>query len=147
MKPLTSITLGFAFLISIAAFRPVLSNDSTAQSREAPPLRSGAEVYRHLCQGCHMPQAEGAVGAGAYPKLAQNPNLRSWQYVALTIINGRAAMPPFGLPIGQTANPHSAILSDVEVADTVNFVRTHFGNVYLDTVGVDQIRNLPHPDR
>jgi mono/diheme cytochrome c family protein len=32
--------------------------------------RDGEVIYRTVCQGCHMPNAQGAVGAGAYPALA-----------------------------------------------------------------------------
>ena len=35
-----------------------------------------------------MPEAQGAVGAGHYPKLAGDVALVSWQYVALTVLNG-----------------------------------------------------------
>ena len=53
----------------------------------------GQKIYSHICQGCHMPQGQGAEGAGHYPALAGNPALVSWQYMALTIIKGRRNMP------------------------------------------------------
>jgi len=35
--------------------------------------QDGATLYRAICQGCHMPDARGAKGAGEYPALAANP--------------------------------------------------------------------------
>jgi mono/diheme cytochrome c family protein len=105
---------------------------------------NGAEVYEHICQGCHMAQAQGAVGAGHYPKLAGNPALVSWQYVALTVLKGKNGMPGFGPPEGEFVFG-AARLSDAQVAAVVNFVRSHFGNKWKDTVTAAQVAALPHP--
>ena len=108
---------------------------------------SGAEIYQHICQGCHMAQAQGAKGAAAYPKLANNVALTAWQYVALTVLNGRSAMPAFGTPSGEASSgPRVAILSDAQIAEVINYVRTHFGNRYRDVVTAAQIATLPHPN-
>jgi mono/diheme cytochrome c family protein len=104
----------------------------------------GAVTYAHICQGCHMAQGQGAVGAGHYPKLAGDPALVSWQYVALTVLNGKNGMPAFGLPADQVG--FGAVrLSDVQVADVVNYVRSHFGNKYEGKTSADQVAALPHP--
>jgi mono/diheme cytochrome c family protein len=105
---------------------------------------NGAEVYEHICQGCHMPQAQGAVGAGHYPKLAGDPTLASWQYVALTVLNGKNGMPAFGLSDDQFIFG-AARLNDAQVAGVVNYVRSHFGNKWQDTVTAAQVAALPHP--
>jgi mono/diheme cytochrome c family protein len=106
---------------------------------------SGEEVYSQICQGCHMPGGQGAVGAGHYPKLAGDPTLASWQYVATTVLGGRNGMPSFGVrPNGEVVFG-AATLSDQEVADVVNYVRSHFGNRYRDKVTVSQVAGLPHP--
>ncbi|MEW9572986.1 cytochrome c [Rhodanobacter sp. Si-c] len=81
----------------------------------------GATLYHAICQGCHMPDAKGAQGAGSYPALADNPKLASAAYPAVMVLHGRNAMPSFG-----------AALSDTQVAAVVNYVRTHFGNNYSD---------------
>jgi len=39
------------------------------------------------------------------------------------VVNGQRAMPPFG-----------ESLSDEQVAEVINYVRTHFGNHYKDIV-------------
>ena len=38
------------------------------------PQQGGEAIYKGVCQGCHMPDAKGAVGAGMYPALAKNEN-------------------------------------------------------------------------
>ena len=83
----------------------------------------GENLYRAICQGCHMPDARGAQGAGAYPALAANPRLASGAFPATRVLAGRGAMPAL-------ANS----LTDEQVADVVNFVRSHFDNHYADTI-------------
>jgi mono/diheme cytochrome c family protein len=105
----------------------------------------GAQIYGHICQGCHMPAAQGAIGAGHYPKLAGDPALVSWQYAALTVLNGKNGMPGFG-ESSQGAGPFRAVhLSDAQIADVVNYVRNNFGNRYRSKVTAQQVAALPHP--
>ena len=89
----------------------------------AYPQQTGAELYAGLCQGCHMPNAQGAVGAGAYPALAANGHLVAAIYPITVVVHGQRAMPSFG-----------ADLSDQQIANVLNYVRTHFGNHYRDTI-------------
>ncbi|MFI4889465.1 MAG: c-type cytochrome [Steroidobacterales bacterium] len=107
---------------------------------------SGAEVFSHICQGCHMPDAQGASGAGHYPKLAGDPALGSWQYVAVTVLLGRHAMPAFGKPADPAFVFGEVHISDQEIADVVNYVRSHFGNRYKAEATAAKIAALPHPD-
>jgi mono/diheme cytochrome c family protein len=85
--------------------------------------QTGEEIYQGICQGCHMPDAKGAVGAGAYPALAGNVRLAAAIYPITVVVNGQRAMPSFG-----------AGLSDEQIANVLNYVRTHFGNRYKDLV-------------
>jgi mono/diheme cytochrome c family protein len=91
-----------------------------------------------------MAGAQGAVGAGAYPKLAANKKLVSWEFVALTVLNGRNGMPPFGRPANQEPS-RTTHLTDAQIADVVNYVRSHFENSYKTNVTADQVAALPHP--
>jgi len=92
-----------------------------------------------------MPGGQGATGAGAFPKLAANKNFVSWRFVALTVLDGRNGMPPFGYPEGQGMQSGPAHLTDAQIADVVNYVRSHFGNAYKAEVTAKQIAALPHP--
>jgi mono/diheme cytochrome c family protein len=133
-----------ALLVAVGAAAGAHADDSGFNSRANSGNANGAEIYGHICQGCHMAQAQGAVGAGHYPKLAGDPALVSWQYVALTVLNGKNGMPAFGLPAEQfiLGGVH---LSDAQVADVVNYVRSHFGNKWKGNVTADQVTALPHP--
>lgn len=84
---------------------------------------SGEELFVNVCQGCHMPNAAGASGAGSYPSLASDSNLQSSSYPIDLVVNGRRAMPSFG-----------DMMSDAQIAAVVNYLRTHFGNDYRDAV-------------
>jgi mono/diheme cytochrome c family protein len=91
----------------------------------------GASLYRAICQGCHMPDARGARGAGMYPALAANPKLASAAYPALTVLQGRRAMPAF-----------ADSLTDEQVAEVVNYVRNHFDNHFADSMTPDEVARL-----
>jgi len=112
-------------LVSICAAAPVRAQSTDL--RFANPTRfatqTGETIYADVCQGCHMPDGQGATGAGTYPALAKNPKLSAAAYPVFMVINGRKGMPPFGNQ-----------LTDQQVAAVVNYVRTHFGNDYRDEV-------------
>ena len=91
---------------------------------------TGEELFANICQGCHMPDAGGAVGAGAYPSLTSNKNLEARGYPVYLVLNGRRAMPPFG-----------EMMTDAQIAAVVNYLRTHFGNNYEDAVTVNEVRD------
>lgn len=125
--------------------RSAIADDASFVSGGDFGRLDGAGIYGHICQGCHMAAAQGAVGAGHYPKLAGDPALASWEYVALTVLNGRKGMPAFGLA-SQAAGPmRAAYLTDAQVAEVVNYVRSNFGNRYRTKVNAQQIAALPHP--
>jgi len=138
--------LGVAALaLAAGASFAARADDSGAITKTATDSAAGgAQTYAHICQGCHMPEGQGAVGAGHYPKLAGNTALVSWQYVALTVLNGKNGMPAFGAAPDQSffGSPH---LSDAQIADVVNYVRSHFGNHWKDKATAAQVAALPHP--
>ena len=55
----------------------------------------GRQVYRQVCQACHMANARGAVGAGRIASLAGNPNLKYPEYPIGVVTGGKGAMPWF----------------------------------------------------
>ena len=105
------------------------SSDGSFMSPRRFMQRDGEVIYRTVCQGCHMAEAQGAVGAGAYPALANNPKLAAAGYPVLVVVNGSKDMPPFG-----------ALLDDEQVAAVVNYVRSHFGNSYPDSISPADVR-------
>jgi mono/diheme cytochrome c family protein len=123
------------------------ADDSAAVTTTTSDLAttSGAEIYAHICRGCHMPGGTGAVGAGYYPKLAGDPKLVSWEFAAVTALHGRRAMPAFGLSNDLAGPMREVHLSDEQVAAVVNFIRTNFGNHWKNTVTAADVAKLPHP--
>lgn len=96
----------------------------------------GERIYGHICQACHMADAEGALGAGHIPALARDPRLASAEYMAAIVLNGRGDMPAFRPRpdyVGLEALDH-VTLSDAQIAAVINFVRSNFGNHYLDRI-------------
>ena len=87
------------------------------------PQRNGEDLYQHICQSCHMPDAKGAIGAGAYPALAANPRLAVAIYPITVVLRGQRAM----ISLGES-------LDDAQIASVLNYVRTHFGNRCKDVI-------------
>ncbi|ACJ01264.1 c-type cytochrome [Rhodospirillum centenum] len=121
-----------AVLAAVTAVLPAAAQSTDVQSSAfAAPDRfaysDGGELYRAICQGCHMPTGEGASGAGAYPALAANPNLEVAAYPVSMVVGGRKAMPSF------------SFLSDAQISAVVGYVRTHFGNQFPDPVPVEEV--------
>ena len=119
----------------------VLALIAAPDSRAAPPEatlspgfrfseQSGEALYTNVCQACHMGKGEGAVGAGSYPALTKDANLRTAGYPVYVVLHGYKAMPPF-----------ARLMSDDQVAAVVNYVRSHFGNQYTDVVTADDVKN------
>jgi mono/diheme cytochrome c family protein len=108
--------------------------DGSFQSARQFMERDGEAVFRDVCAACHMPDARGAVGAGRYPALASNPKLSVAGYPVFMVVNGQGAMPSF-----------AALLDDVQIAGVVNYVRTHFGNDYRDTVSPADVKLVRPP--
>jgi mono/diheme cytochrome c family protein len=132
-------------LLLIAGGVGVRADDSSFTATDGVGPLNGEQIYEHICQGCHMPGGQGAVGAGYYPKLAGDKKLVSWEYAAIVVLNGRNGMPPFGLPAAAAQETRAVQLSDAQVADVVNYVRSHFDNKYRAQVTARQVGALPHP--
>jgi mono/diheme cytochrome c family protein len=121
-------------IAGLALALAALSGTAQAQRRggDAPyPEKTGEEIYRNVCQGCHMPDGRGAQGAGMYPALAGDKRLTSKAYPAMVVVRGQKAMPEFG-----------SGLTDVQVAAVVNYVRTHLGNDYGDVMTTEEVAPL-----
>jgi mono/diheme cytochrome c family protein len=90
---------------------------------------SGAALFAGICQGCHMPDGRGATGAGNYPSLVKDKSLKARGYPVYIVVRGKRAMPPIG-----------SMMSDDQVAEVVNYLRTHFGNQYQDAVTAEDVK-------
>ena len=90
--------------------------------------RGGADLFNNVCAACHQANAKGAIGAAAYPPLAANTKLASIDFLLIVLLDGLRGMPPVG-----------SMMSDEQVADVVNYVRTHFGNSYAGAVSAAEV--------
>jgi len=149
----------FAILAASAAAVTILGGalGATALAQDAPPIgpnsagpvrgdaeaaaiasnaprfvqRTGEDLYMNVCAACHMPDGKGAEGAGFYPALAGNAKLAAKGYPAYVVLQGLNGMPPVG-----------EMMDDDQVAEVVNYVRTHFGNEYQDAIAPAEIAAL-----
>lgn len=114
MKRHVFLTLFAAITLSGAAYAQDFVQSGTSARL---PQTEGEAIYNAICSGCHMPDGEGAIGAGAYPALAGNANLEVADYPIYLIIQGQKAMPPLG-----------DYLDDAQIAAVVNYIRHNLGN-------------------
>ena len=137
------------FILAVSAFAAIgaIAASAGAQTTSAGPVTGDAEgtfvsgakfseptgelMYRNVCAGCHMPEGQGAVGAGFYPALAKNKKLVAGGYPVAVLLNGMNGMPAVG-----------RMMTDQQVADVVNYIRTHFGNKYKDKVTAEDVKPL-----
>ena len=123
-------TLTTAILAGVLASVPAFAEDapilSTSGKFDQP---SGEALFNQVCQGCHMADGQGSYGAGAYPALAANQKLGAKVYPVYMVTSGQGGMPGF-----------KKYMDDQQIAEVVNYVRTHFGNHYADTVTVEDVR-------
>jgi mono/diheme cytochrome c family protein len=127
--------------ITVVALLSLIAPAALAQNAEHSPPgpalsasfkfseRSGEDLYANVCQGCHMQDGKGAIGAGAYPPLAGDKALEANGYPVAVVVNGQRAMPPLG-----------EMMNDDQIAAVVNYVRTHFGNNYQDAVTAADVK-------
>jgi mono/diheme cytochrome c family protein len=121
----------FVLLAAALIATPVLAQKP---AKPAPAPHPGAEVYQNVCQACHMANALGGEGAGKIPALAKNGALAAAAYPIMVVTGGKGAMPWFR---GQ--------LTDGQIADVINYVRTSYGNKYKDKVTPAMIAELGVP--
>ena len=129
-------TVGAAVLLALLPAMAALAQENATNRRTFSSgykfvEMTGEELFANVCQGCHMPDAAGATGAGAYPSLSANKNLEAAGYPIYLIVKGRRGMPPFG-----------DMMTDGQVAAVVNYVRTHFGNNYQDAVTIKDVSDV-----
>lgn len=125
------VVLGSALLLSLSVSSGAYAQGAGAGGGRGGFTEQGGEaIFKNVCQGCHMPDAKGAVGAGMYPALAKNPKLEVAGYPIAVVVNGQKAMPALG-----------GMFSDQQVADVVNYIRTHFGNNYKDKATAADVKS------
>jgi mono/diheme cytochrome c family protein len=122
-----------ALVVSAAVGAPTLADhvpaNGAAMSRGWKfGEQGGADLFRNVCAACHQPNAQGAVGAGSYPSLVADKNLDSADFMMSVLLGGLKGMPPVG-----------DMMSDAQVAEVVNYVRTHFGNSYSNAVSAGDV--------
>ena len=127
------IALGAAVAVLIAV--PSALADEPGPGGSKPPIpHTGEEVYKMVCQSCHMADAKGGSGAGTIPALARNPKLAAAAYPIIMIEKGRGAMPWF-----------NDVLTPAQVAAVTTYIRTNFGNTYSTPVTEADVAKFAPP--
>jgi mono/diheme cytochrome c family protein len=131
VKPLAAALLAALF----AGFAAPAAADEPGPGGTKPLVpKTGEEVYRYVCQACHMEGGKGAVGAGTFPALANNPKLGTPAFGIYMVEKGKGGMPYF-----------SDSLTPAQVAAVLTYVRTHFGNNYPEPITAADVQPFAKP--
>lgn len=124
--------LGLVLALALAA--PAMADEPGPGGSKPPVPVTGEQVYRMVCQTCHMADGKGAVGAAAFPALASNPKMKMAAYPIVMVTKGRGGMPGF-----------TDMLSAEQTAAVITYVRTNFGNAYPEPVTAEDVKRLSPP--
>ena len=149
-RALSHLLIGAPLFALACAAGPAWSQAEGTGMFSAAALKtaSGQEIFQRICQGCHMPDAKGAIGAGKYPALAGDTALASTEFMAITLLQGRRNMPAFGGTGDMGLFFSVPTLTDEQIAAVTNYVRSHFGNHFKGAITPAQVaalrQSLPH---
>lgn len=103
---------------------------------------AGAKVYLNQCAMCH--KNDGAGVDRMFPPLAGNPTLLSENPISVAhIVMDGGVLPPTSWAQSAVAMPgYKKLLSDREIANVVNFIRTGWGNKAPANVTESDIRTI-----
>lgn len=127
------IRLRFGAALCLLAAPAMADEPGPGGTRPFVPV-TGEQVYRTVCQACHMADGSGGAGAGTIPALAGNPRLAASAYPIILVTQGKGAMPGFG-----------DLLRPTQIAGVITYVRTHFGNKYPEPVTEADIARFSPP--
>ena len=125
-------------LAAVAAQSAQAQSSTTATSVQ--PMFSVGPKFQQTTGEINLPIAVSGVPHAArrgrqrrrlYPSLARNKNLEAGGYAVYLVVNGQRGMPPFG-----------EMMTDGQVAEVVNYVRTHFGNNFTDAVTAADVKQV-----
>jgi mono/diheme cytochrome c family protein len=122
--------LAAALSVTLGAGAALADEPGPGGSKVPVPV-TGEQVYRSVCQSCHMADAKGATGAATIPALAGNKALAAPEYPITMIATGRGAMPS----LTDTLDP-------AQIAAVVTYIRTHFGNHYAKAVTAEDVKKV-----
>jgi mono/diheme cytochrome c family protein len=126
--------LRLAALLLAGLAIPAQADEPGGGGTKAPVPVTGEEVYRTVCQACHMADGKGGSGAATIPALAGNPRLGVAAYPLTIVMRGKGAMPWF-----------SDLLTPKQVAAVVGYVRVNFGNNYPKPVTEAEAKAMMGP--
>jgi alcohol dehydrogenase (quinone), cytochrome c subunit len=108
--------------------RPPAATPALKMRAPDMPPAIGAAVYTSFCAECHRPQGEGV--ANAFPKLAGNPSVISEDTTSLIrlLVEGGNSPATRNGPPRQTMPAFTGILTDVQIAQVLTYVRASWGN-------------------
>ena len=118
---------------------------ATAASAEPAAPRSGEQVYKEVCQTCHQASGEGL--AGVYPPLAGSewPVKDAKTPIRIVLHGLQGEIEVLGQKYNNVMAPWGPALSDIEVANVLNHVRTSWGNK-ADEITPEQVAEVRKAD-
>ncbi len=127
-----AIIISLLFIFNLSTYAsPFVSEYSILHDKPHFNEVTGRQIFQSVCKGCHMVDGAGAIGAGYYPAIADDEKLYAPSYPIYMILEGSGNMPAF-----------KNFLTDEQVMNVVNYIRTNFGNHAQDSVTIQQIKEV-----
>ncbi|MCL4409191.1 MAG: cytochrome c, partial [Gammaproteobacteria bacterium] len=105
----------------------MLAISGFAGTAAAADMEAGKKSYERNCAACHRPDGSGM--RGAFPPLANNPNLKAEpERVVDSILKGVSGPLEVGGITYNAVMPAMAHLDDTEIANISNYVLNSWGN-------------------
>ena len=124
------------YLMSLPA-----SKDATVAAIDKGTLSRGAALYVDNCEGCHLEQGKGEIGA--FPPLRQSSAVQAASADTLVgvILDGAHIPSTTAEPTGLAMQGFADHLSDTQIADLATYVRNAWGN-HAPAVDADDVADL-----
>ena len=128
-------------LISLITFGIFLLSSFMARQDLEESIKRGKEVYLLNCQNCHMEDGKGTPEIN--PPLADADYLKkSADTLIGVILDGQSGEVVVNDQIYNIMMPAQEYLTDIQIADVLNYVRNSWGNKIPGAIAPEMVKSL-----
>jgi nitrite reductase (NO-forming) len=130
-----------ACTISLIIFGITLISSSLPVQNLGESIKRGKEVYTLFCQNCHMEDGKGTPDIN--PPLAKADYLKKPAKTLISVIlDGQSGEVVVNGKKYNTIMPAQPYLTDVQIADVLNYARNSWGNKITGTITPAMVKSL-----
>lgn len=127
--------------IALIIFGITLISSSLPEQNLGESIKRGKEVYTLFCQNCHMEDGKGTPDIN--PPLARADYLKKPAKTLISVIlDGQSGEVVVNGKKYNTIMPAQPYLTDVQIADVLNYARNSWGNKITGTITPAMVKSL-----